>query len=183
MSALTPIGLDLSLVSTGWAVYGGEVGRIRPKKLSGTERRRWIADQVVETWFAEYGRSGTPVVYVIESVPTHGAHSVVPLGMLHGVVLNALDGKADGIAYVPGPVLKKHLTGKGNAKKEQMVEAAQALGYKGKSHDEADAFGLALLGHHLLGGTDHLTPMRSACLAGVTWEIAPTAVTVREVQS
>lgn len=165
------VGLDLSLVSTGWCI-GSECGRIRPKKMSGIQRRAWIADEVLDVGDHADVAILNHVLFVIEAVPTHGAHSIVPLGMLHGVVLHRLyEWEAGAVAYVPGPTLKKFLAGSGNAKKEQMVAAAQALGYAGESHDEADAFGLALIGHHLLGGTDHLTPQRSALLASVAWEI------------
>lgn len=167
---MIPIGLDLSLTSTGWAVWGGACGRIRPKGISGIERRTWIAGQVggvVEKAGWDWGK-----LAVIEAVPTARAFAAVPLGMLHGVVLKELDDIDVGaIAYVTTGVLKKHLAGTGTAKKEQMVAAAQALGYQGKSNDEADAYGLALIGHHLLGGTTHLTPQRAALLASVAWEI------------
>lgn len=167
---MRPVGFDLSTTSTGWAAHAGEVGRIRPKKLAGIERRRWIALEVAKVAHVARTVADPTVLAVIEAVPTHAAYAVLPLGMLHGVVLEALDRTQACIAVVPGPVLKKHLTGRGNAKKEQMVEAARALGYQGTNHDEADAFGLALIGHHLLGGTDHLTPQRSALLASVAWE-------------
>lgn len=172
---LIALGLDLSLTSTGWAVWGGDVGRIRtdvghPKKegLKGIERRNWIAGGVFDLLDRQYPL--LPLV-VIEAVPTHGAHSLVPLAMLHGVVLDFLPDNGCAVAYVPGSVLKKHLAGKGNADKHQMVAAAQAVGYKGNQADEADAYGLALIGHHLLGGQEHRTAMRDACLANVSWEV------------
>lgn len=172
------IGLDLSVVSTGWCIHGGEVGRIRTnvgpaKKLKDIERRRFIADSI-EAVIAAAVRPGwlkapVPVLIVLEAVPTHGARAIVELAALHGVVLDLLGPLGCPIVYVTGSSLKKSLAGAGNADKDRMVAAARAVGYGGDQHDEADAVGLALIGHHLLGGEEHLTPMRAACLSSVRW--------------
>lgn len=39
-------------------------------------------------------------------------------------------------------IIKKHFTGKGNAKKQEMINAAEFLGHKVKDDNEADALGL-----------------------------------------
>lgn len=43
---------------------------------------------------------------------------------------------------VPVGTIKKYWTGNGNAKKEQMIAAAEALGFKPKDDNEADAIAL-----------------------------------------
>lgn len=48
---------------------------------------------------------------------------------------------------MPVGAIKKHATGKGNANKEQMVEAVRALGFHPADDNEADAIAL-LLYHH-----------------------------------
>lgn len=176
---MIPLGLDLSVTSTGWAVWGGDVGRIRTDVLpasrlgKGYERRRYIAD-AIEAVVAAAVRPAwltppVPVAVVMEAVPTKGAFDIVTTAMLHGVVLDVLGPLEVPVASVPASTLKKHLAGNGRAEKPQMIAAARAVGYEGDQHDEADAVGLALIGHHLLGGEEHLTPMRAACLSSVRW--------------
>ena len=166
----TPLGLDLSVRSTGWAVWGGAAGRIRTNLTAHTgwsdiRRRTVIADRI-DTITGDFW----PVLAVIEA-PFAGTNRKTgrDLNMLHAVVLDRL-GDTCPVAYVTTSTLKKHLAGRGDADKHQMIAAAQTVGYTGRQDDEADAWGLALIGHHLLGGVDHLTPMRAACLAAVTWE-------------
>lgn len=178
---MTPIGLDLSVVSTGWCAHGVDVGRIRTdigpaKTLKGIDRRRYIADQVEAVIAAavrpRWLRPPVPVLCVIEKSYVGGVTSTqtgIDLAMLHAVVLDLLGPLRCPIAYVAPSTLKKHLAGKGGASKAEMVAAAQAAGYGGHQDDEADAFGLALIGHHLLGGHDHLAPHRSSCLQAVEW--------------
>lgn len=43
--------------------------------------------------------------------------------------------------------IKKHVTGKGTATKEEMVEAIKAKGYQVNTDDEADAIGIYLTGY------------------------------------
>lgn len=43
--------------------------------------------------------------------------------------------------------IKKHVTGKGTATKEEMVEAIRAKGYQVNTDDEADAIGVYLTGY------------------------------------
>lgn len=48
-------------------------------------------------------------------------------------------------------VVKKHWTGKGNADKLQMVEAARTRGFRPKDNNEADALAILSLAQHLEG--------------------------------
>jgi hypothetical protein len=167
----TIIGFDLSLTCTGWATWTEgalNTGRIIPKKLTGKERRRWIAEHVAGLTDAAYLDGGDPLL-IIEGVPTHGAYNIVTLAELHGVVRDHLDGYRP--AYMDPSKLKKWATGNGNCKKAAMLPAAQTeLGYAGKSEDEADAAWLAMVGRQLLGDTGPLfTAQRAALLAGVSW--------------
>jgi len=44
--------------------------------------------------------------------------------------------------------IKKHITGKGTATKDEMVESIKAQGYQVKTDDEADAIGIYLTGYN-----------------------------------
>ena len=62
--------------------------------------------------------------------------------MVHGILVAAIDAVFDGAVglwEVSPTELKKFATGKGNADKQQMIEAARKHGYLGNSDDEADA--------------------------------------------
>lgn len=176
---MVPIGLDLSLTSTGWAVWGGAVGRIRTdlahhRGLKGIERRAYIARSLSAAAYegAWDGQTYRDVLVVIEKSYTNQVNpkTGIDLAMLHAVVLHVLDDSlAPSVVYVTPSTAKKHLAGKGGASKDEMITAARSVGYQGDQTDEADAYGLALIGHHLLGGTDHLTPHRASCLAAVEW--------------
>lgn len=78
--------------------------------------------------------------------------SVVSLGEFGGILRNSIVGISDVTIEVPPTVLKKFVTGKGNAKKLDVVSALSskyAITFKSDNH--ADAFGLALLGRAVLG--------------------------------
>lgn len=176
------LGLDLSLTSTGWAVWGGDGGRIRTDlaaqrwaRYAPISRRRYIADEV-----HELAHPHDSVLAVIEKsyIGAVNPKTGIDLAMLHAVVLDHLPWTVEGIVYVRPATAKKHLAGKGDAGKDEMIEAAQAVGYPGEQTDEADAWGLALLGHHLLGGTDHMTPHRASCLAAAEWVVPMPVVEV-----
>lgn len=185
---VTPLGVDLALVKTGWAdLYNKDAGLIRTDlastgKPKGIERRRYIADQLEErVWLAASPLRVTdltdpPLDQVLVVIENHvvdivAKSTAIGLGQLHAVVLDTLAPLRCPVAYVAPKSLKKFLAGSGKADKDAMVAAARACGYQGHQEDEADAWGLALIGHHLLGGQDHLTAHRASCLAAVEWVV------------
>lgn len=176
------VGLDLSVRCTGWAVWGGPTGLVRTdlaatKHLKGIARRRYIADMVGAVIHDEAGAWRiVPKSRVLVVIENHVAgaktrQTAIILGQLHAVVLDTLATLRCPIVYVAPATAKKALAGKGGASKDEMIAAAQRCGYEGAQTDEADAWGLALIGHHLLGGSDHLTPHRASCLAAVEWVV------------
>jgi Holliday junction resolvasome RuvABC endonuclease subunit len=70
-------------------------------------------------------------------------NAVIVQSELHGILkLYCEESGIEYRAFSPGEI-KKHATGKGNAKKEAMVKAAQEkYGYLGKDDNEADAIHL-----------------------------------------
>jgi len=55
---------------------------------------------------------------------------------------------------IPVGTIKKHLTGSGNATKEEMVEGIQKKGHAITDHNEADALALYFYAHALLRTTE-----------------------------
>jgi Holliday junction resolvasome RuvABC endonuclease subunit len=71
------------------------------------------------------------------------AHKGVDAAHVYGGLMATLQAwcEGKGIPYegVPVGAIKKFATGKGNASKDQMIEAAESWGYSPTSDDEADA--------------------------------------------
>jgi Holliday junction resolvasome RuvABC endonuclease subunit len=134
------VGLDLSLTSPGMAMVDGV--EVLKTRVTGVQRLVLIRDWVLEG----FGKRSTIAVlegYSYGSKFTH-AHS---LGELGGVIKVALAERDIHIDIVDPATLKKFATGKGNAKKPDMLDASRRAGYEGSNDDNAvDVWGLRLLG-------------------------------------
>ena len=134
--------LDLSTADTGWATATAH-GSIRPPhKLSKQPRGARLLwwNGTLRTLIAEHTVPGALVLVEAPFVHLKHASSAIPLAMLHGVVemmCAELDRRHDSVT--PGE-LKKWATGKGNAKKPEMIAAARALGCATDNDNVADAF-------------------------------------------
>lgn len=135
------VGVDLSLTSTGIADADG--ARLIKTRMSGMARIEYIREKVLD-----FQRAGEINIFVIEgySFGSHASHAH-ELGELGGVVRHCLFSLQLQYVDVPPSSLKRYATGKGNARKEDMLGAAiRRLGYEGNSYDEADALWLRAIG-------------------------------------
>lgn len=142
------VALDLSLTETGYAVQSGGFPRSGvlkpPKGAVGVERLGWIRREVmILVECAE--------LVLVEGYAFAQANRAHQMGELGGVIRLALH-DADLRYLEVGPmVLKKFATGKGSAKKEDMLAAAiRRLGYEDSNHNEADALWLLHAGLQLV---------------------------------
>jgi Holliday junction resolvasome RuvABC endonuclease subunit len=140
------MGLDLSLTATGIAYPDGLASVVRSKK-KGAERlveiRAWI-----ETSLLNYDTD----LVVIEGPAFGRPNGMHALGQLAGVVYVRLHELKQRHLEVPPSCVKKYATGKGNAKKVDVLQAAwKRLGYEGTDDNEADALWLRAVGMELLG--------------------------------
>lgn len=139
------MALDLA-TQTGWAykanglISSGSEGFKLGKNDGPGARflsfRSWLRDQI---------ESVKPEVIAYEEVMrwSSGAAAKCYCGLLATLQLEC---EAKGIAYegVHVGTIKKSATGKGNATKEQMIQAAMEQGFKPQDDNEADAIHLLL---------------------------------------
>lgn len=144
------LALDLSLTSTGVAYRTEDsvyVGHLDTSKKRSLERLAFIADTVGGILF---NRIVECDMLAIEG-PAFGFKQMATrshsLGELHGAIkLLAWEEEID-ILVVPPSTLKKFVTGNGAAKKPEVIAAVQEVwGFATTQDDEADAYGLLMLG-------------------------------------
>lgn len=147
MNGPVVLALDLG-TRTGYAIRradgrieSGEV-RLDPKPNDGAglryvKFRRWLVEM----------KTANPDLaeLVFEQVMGHGAFQIIAAHVYGGLLatLQAF-GEHHGIPYrgVGVTTIKKQFAGAGNAQKQDMVRQCEALGFRPRSHNEADAIGL-----------------------------------------
>ena len=154
------VGLDPSLTGFGVAAVGADVDQtwlIKPKKMG--------VDRLIEVMFAlgdifvDLQSSGSLIADVALEDTVRASYSASVLGELAAVVKltchSTLYGQARYPLKVPPSTLKKYATGRGNAKKiEVVLSVYKHFGKEFKDDNEADAYVLARIaqGH---GGTKY----------------------------
>lgn len=141
------VALDLG-TTTGWAVgVDGDItsgfvsfktGRYEGGGMRYLRFNKWLTElrdtigEIKAVYFEEVRRH----------VSTDSAH-------VYGGLLATLTAwcEENNVPYqgIPVATIKKHMTGKGNAKKEDMIAAVKAKGYNITDDNEADAIAILLL--------------------------------------
>jgi crossover junction endodeoxyribonuclease RuvC len=133
-------GLDLSLTKSGMALPDETFATITlPARLHGYERHPHV-------WNAVLGRlkvDGYPDVVVIEGYANHspGSIALIRAAEIGGYIRAKLTRAGVPVVDVAPAVLKKYATGKGNAAKEAVYEAALAAVTGGRSRKRAQLLG------------------------------------------
>jgi crossover junction endodeoxyribonuclease RuvC len=158
------VAFDLSLTATGVATNDGPV--VLHTRHSGVERLAWFREQCDEILIYWY-----PYVVVIEdyAFSRAAAHSH-QLGELGGVIrLQIHDRGIPTVEIVPS-ALKKWLTGKGNAGKDDMVAVAARLGCPVNNNNAVDAWALREMALYAYGHPGvPVTDYRDEAVAKITW--------------
>jgi len=145
------LALDLG-TTTGWAMRGHDGQRalrglitsgtasFRPRRFDGGGMRylRFV------NWLTELDHLSGPIATIwFEEVRRHAGTDAAHV---YGGLMATLTAWAEmrGVPYqgVPVGTIKKHATGKGNASKAMMIEAARAKGYSPADDNEADAIAI-----------------------------------------
>lgn len=151
----TLLALDLG-TTTGWALRGAD-GLITSGTASFRNGRfdgggmRYLR---FTNWLGELERLSGPIAAIwFEEVR---AHRGVDASHVFGGLMASLTSWAElrGIPYqgVPVGTIKKYLTGKGNAPKQAMIDAARARGFSPADDNEADAIAILLWALETNGG-------------------------------
>ena len=137
------VGIDPSLTSTGVAVLPNKTYTIKSKQR-GVARLVEIRDAIKE----EIADADIVILENYAYCRANQAHQIGELGGVLRVLLTEFGVKWKTVA--PGQ-LKKFATGKGNAKKEHILQQVyKRWGVECKTSDEADAFTLAKIGQALI---------------------------------
>jgi len=151
----TLLAIDLG-TTTGWAlrsadslITSGTVS-FRPSRYDGGGMR-YLRFQ---NWLAEMDRLSGPIATIwYEEVRRHAGTDAAHV---YGGLMATLTSWAEmrGVPYqgVPVGTIKKHATGKGNANKAAMIDAARAKGFSPKDDNEADAIAILLWAIDTKGG-------------------------------
>lgn len=138
----TILALDLG-TSTGWAIKcssGIKSGSISFK--SKNHEGAGIRYLKFKKWLTEMKQSGIDEVYfeqVRRHVSTDSAHV---FGGFMAVLMSWCEHHEIPYSGVPVGTIKKSWTGKGNAGKDEMIEAAKRRGFNPVNDNEADALAL-----------------------------------------
>lgn len=153
--AKSVLALDLG-TTTGWALRGFD-GLITSGTVSFKPRRfdgggmRYLR---FTNWLTEIDRVSGPVEAIFfEEVRRHNGTDA---SHVYGGLMAVLTAWAElrGIPYqgVPVGTIKKNATGKGNAPKHAMIDAARARGFDPADDNEADAIAILMWAIETNGG-------------------------------
>ncbi len=133
------LALDLA-TRTGWAF--GDENRLQG---SGSHRFTGKAPQLLSElhrWASALIGDELPDLVAFESPFTRGAGSKL-LHRMGGIIQMACWPSVN-VTEIPPTTIKKFITGKGNASKEDVVQAVRTRGHEPENDDEADAIALFL---------------------------------------
>ena len=168
MKPATVVGVDLSLVSTGvaWEPDCSRRIQTRPKDWrSEDDRLEFIAARVMEVVHEAHDPTRAAGTLVVIEGLSYGqpSGSAFTRAGLHYIVRANVLAEGHKLTIVPPTMLKKFVTGNGNASKELVVSTvARKLGRTISSDDVADALGLVAVGQALLGLEPNLLGVSAA---------------------
>ncbi len=163
-SDMPVLGFDPSLTSSGFAYQDPETwevtsGLIKPP-TRGVERLEFIRNELRTLCDL---CNPSMIVYEGYSMGSHTGRAF-DIGELGGVLKMFAFGNGYPVLLVPPTVLKKFVTGKGNASKEEVIlKLYKRFGYEAPQNDEADAIGLYLFGEAYMAGDQKVDPLIAKC--------------------
>jgi Holliday junction resolvasome RuvABC endonuclease subunit len=159
VSIIHVFALDLG-TQTGWALIGANSSitsgtqSFKPQRFEGGGMRflrfkRWLTEM----------KQCTPLIelVVFEEVRRHaGVDAAHAYGGFMGQLTAWCEHHQIPYQGIPVGTIKKHATGRGNASKEEMIDAIRSKGHHPTDDNEADAIALAYLARELNGSTQEI---------------------------
>ena len=153
--AQTILALDLG-TTTGWAIRGFDglitsgTASFRPGRYDGGGMRYLR----FTNWLTELDRLSGPIEAIyFEEVRRHaGTDAAHVFGGLLGVLTSWAELRGVPYQGVPVGTIKRHATGRGNANKQAMIDAARDRGFSPVDDNEADAIAILLWAIETQGG-------------------------------
>jgi hypothetical protein len=149
------LALDLG-TTTGWAIrsFDGLITSGTASFKSGRYDGGGMRYLRFTNWLTEIDRLSGPIETIyFEEVRRHAGTDA---SHVYGGLMATLTAWAElrGIPYsgVPVGTIKRHATGKGNAPKQAMIDAARARGFSPADDNEADAIAILLWALETQGG-------------------------------
>lgn len=163
------VGIDLALSSTGVARSSGRLETVFSRGAGYA--RHWSVAVAIDAVLAV----DNPDLVALEDYAPHGAglNALIRVAEVGGIIRTLLERRHYPTALIRPSTLKAFATGRGNAPKADVFNAALEAGAKPTNTDEADAYWLARMGRaHLkrLGDPLELIPEHQArALDAVAW--------------
>lgn len=141
------LGVDLSWSSTGIAIWNGQNITFYDYILTNSKEDPMARIHRVKKGIFNTIAKKQPDLIVLEGYAFGRPQGATKSGEMAGVIKYFLWKKQIPFELCPPTTLKKFATGKGNASKEQMIEAATPFIKGVRSNDIADACHLARWGY------------------------------------
>jgi Holliday junction resolvasome RuvABC endonuclease subunit len=141
------IGLDLATLTGICVGNADEVPVLSHHRLPSTGEDVGRFLDAADLWMRELIQLEKPALICFEAPILPPTTAIVTVRKLHGLAgIVEMCAFRAGVepAEVPPSVVKKNLTGRGNAQKPEMVAACKHYGFDPKVEDEADSFGVWL---------------------------------------
>lgn len=145
---MTVLSLDLG-TSTGWAIQKPDNSIVSgtealvPENTVDRDVRYWAFQQWLYRIITQI--PDIQCVYY-EIVRRHlGTYAAHVYGGYRGILLAWAYDNNIPCFFLPPSTIKKYITGKGNASKQEVIQAVQCRGFSPKDDNEADALALLLL--------------------------------------
>lgn len=148
------MGVDSSTY-TGLCLLAGE--QTDTKLLNFPGEKGFQRLQLIAQSFNNMVMEWSPDLVVIEGYAFGNRFTIVKLVEVGTLIRKTLWDHKIPWYDAPPSLLKKYVTGKGNAKKPDMAAAIKARwGFASKSDDVVDAYGLARLGQEIVSGNKEI---------------------------
>lgn len=148
------MGVDSSTY-TGLCLLNGE--QTDTKLLNFPGEKGFQRLQLIAQSFNNMVMEWSPDLVVIEGYAFGNRFTIVKLVEVGTLIRKTLWDHKIPWYDAPPSLLKKYVTGKGNAKKPDMAAAIKARwGFESKSDDVVDAYGLARLGQEIVSGNKEI---------------------------